>query len=150
MIRIYAEIFCWKNVSSFCSAKATHIFSAKNFRKLYIESAKIVNEMTLNELIKLTTLFIFIIIPHTHTHSPIQTSAPSPNTHINRKQFSHLNYPKYEIVHKINAKFISLQFHLSINTVQTFHQKWLWKSLYLRKTAAPMAPVEFLDHLPIK
>ena len=57
MIRKYAEIFCWKNVSSFCSAKATHIFSAKNIRILYIESAKTVNEMTLNELIKLTTLW---------------------------------------------------------------------------------------------
>ena len=50
-------MFCWKNVSSFCSAKATHIFSAKNFRILYIESAKTVNEMTLNELVKLTTLW---------------------------------------------------------------------------------------------
>ena len=57
MIRKYAEIFCWKNVSSFCSAKATHIFSAKNIRILYIESAKTVNEMTLNELVKLTTLW---------------------------------------------------------------------------------------------
>ena len=36
--------------------KATHIFSAKNIRILYIESAKIVNEMTLNELVKLKTL----------------------------------------------------------------------------------------------
>ena len=36
MIRKYAEIFCWKNVSSFCWAKASHIFSAKNIRKLYI------------------------------------------------------------------------------------------------------------------
>ena len=36
---------------------ATHIFSAKNIRILYIESAKIVNEMTLNELVKLTTLW---------------------------------------------------------------------------------------------
>ena len=45
--------FLLKNVSSFCSAKATHIFSAKNFRKLYIESAKTVNEMTL----KLTMLW---------------------------------------------------------------------------------------------
>ena len=53
----YAEIFCWKNVSSFCSAKATHIFSAKNIRILYIESAKTVNEMTLNELVKLTRLW---------------------------------------------------------------------------------------------
>ena len=48
---------CWnfllkKNVS----AKATHIFSAKNMRIPYIESAKTVNEMTLNELVKLTTL----------------------------------------------------------------------------------------------
>ena len=57
MIRKYAEIFCWKNVSSFCSVKATHIFSAKNFRKLYIESAKIVNEMALNKLVKLTMLW---------------------------------------------------------------------------------------------
>ena len=57
MIRKYAEIFCWKNVSSFCIAKATHIFSAKNIRILYIESAKTVNEMTLNELVKLTTLW---------------------------------------------------------------------------------------------
>ena len=54
MIRKYSEIFCWKNVSSFCTAKATHIFSAKNFRILYIEFAKTVNEMTLNELVKLT------------------------------------------------------------------------------------------------
>ena len=52
---------CWnfllKNVSSFWRAKATHIFSAKNIRILYIESAKTVNEMTLNELVKLTTLW---------------------------------------------------------------------------------------------
>ena len=57
MIRKYAEIFCWKNVSSFSSAKATHIFTAKNIRILCIESAKTVNEMTLNELVKLTTLW---------------------------------------------------------------------------------------------
>ena len=57
MIRKYAEIFCWKNVSSFRNAKATHIFSAKNIRILCIESAKTVNEMTLNELVKLTMLW---------------------------------------------------------------------------------------------
>ena len=57
MIRKYAEIFCWKIVSSFCSAKATHIFSAINIRILYIESAKTVNEMILNELVKLRTLW---------------------------------------------------------------------------------------------
>ena len=43
-------------MSSFCSAKATHIFSAKNIRILYIDSAKTVNEMTLIELVKLTTI----------------------------------------------------------------------------------------------
>ena len=57
MIRKYTEIFCWKNVSSFCTAKATHMFSAKNIKILYIESAKTVNEMTLNELVTLTTLW---------------------------------------------------------------------------------------------
>ena len=49
MICKYAKIFC--------SAKATHIFSAKNIRILCIESAKTVNEMTLNKLIKLTMLW---------------------------------------------------------------------------------------------
>ena len=34
MLKFFAD----KNVSSFCSAKATHIFSAKNIRILYIES----------------------------------------------------------------------------------------------------------------
>ena len=38
-------------------AKATHIFSAKNIKILYIDSAKIFNEMTLNELVKLTMLW---------------------------------------------------------------------------------------------
>ena len=37
-------------------AFATHISSAKNIRILCIESAKTVKEMTLNELVKLTTL----------------------------------------------------------------------------------------------
>ena len=50
--------FAEKNVSSFCSAKATHIFQKKkNIRILCIESAITVNEMTLNELVKLTTLW---------------------------------------------------------------------------------------------
>ena len=45
MLKFFAE----KNVSSFCTAK--------NIRKLYIESAKTVNEMTLNKLVKLKTLW---------------------------------------------------------------------------------------------
>ena len=36
---------------------ATHIFSTKNIRILFIESAKTVNEITLNELVKLTRLW---------------------------------------------------------------------------------------------
>ena len=56
MLKFFAE----KNVSSFCtsfcSAKATHIFSSKNIRILCIESAKTVNEMTLNKLVKLMTI----------------------------------------------------------------------------------------------
>ena len=83
MICKYAEIFCWKNVSSFCSAKATHIFSAKNFRILYIEFAKTVNEMTLNELVKLTTLWTtgpwsgyILIYPSNRTDMPVQLCRP--------------------------------------------------------------------------
>ena len=52
------KFFAKKNVSSFCSAKATHIFLAKkNIRRLCIETAKTVNEMTLNKLVKLMTLW---------------------------------------------------------------------------------------------
>ena len=54
MLKPFAEK---KNVSSFCSAKATHIFSAKNISILYIESAKTINEMTFNKIVKLTTLW---------------------------------------------------------------------------------------------
>ena len=36
--------------------KLLTFFQQKNIRILYIESAKTVNEMTLNELVKLTTL----------------------------------------------------------------------------------------------
>ena len=43
-------------MSSLCTAKATHIFLAKNISILCIESAKTVNEMTLNELVKLMML----------------------------------------------------------------------------------------------
>ena len=52
MLKFFAE----KNVSSFCNAKATQIFSAKNIKILCTESAKTVKEMTLNELVKLKTL----------------------------------------------------------------------------------------------
>ena len=46
MLKFFAEKMC----------VATHIFSAKNIRILYIESAKTVNEMTLNKLVKLMML----------------------------------------------------------------------------------------------
>ena len=74
MICKYAGIFCWKNVSSFCTAKATHIFLAKNISILYIESAKTDNEMTLKELVKLTMLwttgsryYVFVLALHGST-----------------------------------------------------------------------------------
>ena len=53
MLKFFAE----KMWVAFAFAKATHIFSAKNIRILYIESAKKVNETTFNELVKLTTLW---------------------------------------------------------------------------------------------
>ena len=42
---------------AFAVQKLLKFFSAKNIRKLYIESTKTVNEMTLNELVKLTMLW---------------------------------------------------------------------------------------------
>ena len=49
-------IFLLKNVSSFCIAKATHIFAAQISMYLQITSATIVNEFVINEHIKLTML----------------------------------------------------------------------------------------------
>ena len=42
---------------AFAVQKLLTFFQQKNFRKLYIDSAKIVNEIALNELVKLTTLW---------------------------------------------------------------------------------------------
>ena len=46
---------CWNFLLKKCELLT--FFSAKNIRILYIESAKTVNEMSLNELVKLTTLW---------------------------------------------------------------------------------------------
>ena len=53
MLKFFAEQI-WV---AFAVQKLLTFFSAKNIRILYIESAKTVNEMTLNELVKLTTLW---------------------------------------------------------------------------------------------
>ena len=49
--------FAEKMWVAFAVQKLLTFFSAKNIKILYIESAKTVNEMTLNELVKLTTLW---------------------------------------------------------------------------------------------
>ena len=53
MLKFFAE----KMWVAFALQKLLTFFSAKNIRILYIESAKTVNEMTLNELVKLMTLW---------------------------------------------------------------------------------------------
>ena len=53
MLKFFAE----KMWVVFAVQKLLTFFSAKNIRILYIESTKTVNEMTLNELVKLTTLW---------------------------------------------------------------------------------------------
>ena len=58
MLKFFAEkMWVAFALQKLLSAKATHIFSAKNIRILYIESTKTVNEMTLNEHVKLTMLW---------------------------------------------------------------------------------------------
>ena len=57
LISEICQYFCWKNVWSFCSAKASLIFSTKN---ISIFSSKVVKHLTswpLNELVKLTMLW---------------------------------------------------------------------------------------------
>ena len=53
MLKFFAE----KMWVAFAVQKLLMFFSAKNTRILFIESAKTVNEMTLNKLVKLTTLW---------------------------------------------------------------------------------------------
>ena len=53
---IYANIFAEKNVSSFCISKSYSHFFSKNNCELDIVLTGIVNIMTTNELVKLTTL----------------------------------------------------------------------------------------------
>ena len=48
--------FAEKKVSSFCIAKATHIFAAKNINVFENTLATIVNEFVINELVKLMML----------------------------------------------------------------------------------------------
>ena len=56
MLKFFAEKM-WVAFAAFAVQKLLTIFSAKNIRILYIESAKTVNEITLNELVKLTMLW---------------------------------------------------------------------------------------------
>ena len=49
--------FCWKNVRSFCSAKASLIFSTKNITVFCYKVVKHLMRWPLNELVKLTMLW---------------------------------------------------------------------------------------------
>ena len=53
MLKFFAE----KMWVAFAVQKLLTFFQQKKIKILYIESAKTVNEMTLNELVKLTTLW---------------------------------------------------------------------------------------------
>ena len=109
MISKYADIFCWKNVSSFCkathifSAKATHIFSAKNIRILYIESAITVNEMTLIELVKVTTLWTTgPCFPHPKILSYVITSSMWSRSRKSCRQKKLVNIEQSQALHRFD------------------------------------------------
>ena len=53
----YIDIFCWKSVSSFCIAKATHIFAAKIINVFENTLATTVNEFVINKLVKVAMLW---------------------------------------------------------------------------------------------
>ena len=54
---IYANIFCWKNVSSFCICKSYSHFFSKNTCALDIVLTRTFNISTTKELVKLTMLW---------------------------------------------------------------------------------------------
>ena len=53
----FANIFCWKNVRSFCSAKASLTFSTKKFIVFGYKVVKHLTSRPLNKLVKLTMLW---------------------------------------------------------------------------------------------
>ena len=146
MICKYAEIFCWKNVSSFCSAKATHIFSAKNIRILYIKSAKTVNEMTLNELVKLTTLWttgpcLFLLAKYlinrvrsclgTYIHPPTLKESPTAGCTGEQREF--LVWVRLKpVTFRTVAKYLAAQLRCIFNS-RTFIQHQISKDLLWRR-----------------
>ena len=48
--------FCWKNVSSFCTAKATHIFSAKKFQHICVSLDVNFNGSLTNDIVSFEQL----------------------------------------------------------------------------------------------
>ena len=56
-MQIFWNFFAEKMWVAFAEQKLLTFFQQKKIRILCIESAKTVNEMTLNELVKLTTLW---------------------------------------------------------------------------------------------
>ena len=52
----YSDIFCWKNVSSFCTAKATHIFFSKKFQHICISLDVNFNESLTNDIVSFEQL----------------------------------------------------------------------------------------------
>ena len=107
-----------KNVSSFCSAKATHIFSAKNLRILYIESAKTVNEMTLNELIKLTTLWTTGPCAFIKTRSEYADQIPHfATSNLRLRWFTWFSMVPYRLCGEIDLLSLNCFFHDFIMSV---------------------------------
>ena len=53
----YAEIICWKNVSSFCSKSYSHFFQQKISEYCILNPLKQLTKWPLTELVKLTTLW---------------------------------------------------------------------------------------------
>ena len=52
----FSEIFCWKNVSSFCTAKATHIFFSKKYQRICVSFDVTFNESLTNNVVSFEQL----------------------------------------------------------------------------------------------
>ena len=106
-----------------------HIFSGKNIRILYTESAKTVNEMTLNKLVKLTTLWT------TGPWALISTEADD----------ILIFQTNYVLIHFFC--FVCLEFNGSVNTINVMLSRSVYLTTLFQGRLNPQSGSPELVHL---
>ena len=112
LISQYANIFGWKSVRSFCSAKASLIFSTSNISVFGYKVIKHLKSWPLNELVKLTMLW---------TTKPCLSVA---------QKFLEANIIQLVISTNMFYIVISKKFWVFLRGISTHSGKQLWHFLF--------------------